>query len=162
MHPVKKQLNDLIEYFTHCAEMAQFRRHIDQRMFLFGIEIGRRRPLTSYERQAYLKTFWTALTLLVVDETYQKSRGDEDALKKAFAEATDNWLQNSRVIARWIEAEQKHHGLPVPSKQWKMDSETRRLLVSHLERISAEWPEALPYHEIQSLLDRLEHPLDRA
>jgi hypothetical protein len=162
MHPVKRHLNDLIEYFTLHAEAAQYRRQIDQRMFLLGIEIGRRRPLMPYERQAYLKTYFTALTLLVVDEATAKSRADEDAFKQAFAAATENWLQHSPVIGKWLETERKRCRLPDPSAPWRMDAQTRKLLVTYLEGVAADWPEILAPDEIDAFIERLEHPLDRA
>jgi len=162
MHPVKQQLDDLVEHFRQYAEKAQFRRLIDERMFLFGIEIGRRRLLKPQERLAYLKTFWLALGLLVVDESTHKTRAEEEAFKKAYAEAADDWLRNSRVIGRWMEEERKRHKLPDLRSRWLIDPETRRILVVYLEGIAAEWPEVLAHDKIDAFIDRLENPLDRA
>jgi hypothetical protein len=162
MHPVKQQLDDLIEHFRQYAEKAQFRRLIDEKMFLFGIEIGRRRVLKPQERLAYLKTFGLALGLLVVDEITHKTHADEEAFKKAFAEAADDWLRNARVIGRWLEAERQRYKLPDLRSRWQIDPATRRSLVAYLEGIAAEWPEVLAYDEIDAFIDRLENPLDRA
>jgi hypothetical protein len=162
IHPVKQQLDEMIEHFRQYAEKAQFRRHIDERMFLFGIEIGRRRLLKPQERLAYLKTFWLALGFLVVDEITQKTRAEEEAFRKAYVEAADDWLRNSHVIGRWLENERKRHKLPDFKSRWQIDPETRRILVIYLEGIADEWPEVLARDQIDAFIDRLENPLDRA
>jgi hypothetical protein len=162
MHPVRQHLDDLIEHFQRYAEKAEFRRHIDEQMFLLGIEIGQKKRLTTRERLIYLKTFWTAVTFLVAGEAIFITRTGQEAFRKAYAEAVDDWLRNSRTIGKWVESERKHHHLPELHSRWRIDAETRRILVVYLEGISADWPEILPHNEIDAFIDRLENPLDRA
>lgn len=161
MHPVKRKLNDLVLHISKCAEIEQAHRQLDERMFLFGIEIGRRKALTSYERVAYRKTFRTAQMLLMTDEAVLKTPDDAKVFKNVFMEAVCDWLRNSRVIQTWLEREMRCC-LSEESETSNLSPETRMLLLRYLELVALRWPEVLSRREIKSFMDRLEHPLDRA
>jgi hypothetical protein len=161
MHPIRRIIDDLIRFARDFAEADQTRWRLLENVFLFGIAIGQRRRLTPQERDAYIKTLITAEVLVLIED---RSIGDSPKSKAnshAITEALDNWLREEPELREVFE---KQFGCKLSefNETQKMSPIVRGILIEHLQAVAAACPGALGEDEIGSIIDRLEHPLDRA
>lgn len=161
MHSIRSIIEGLLEFTRDYVGMEEARERLMENIFLFGIAIGLRRRLTPGERRAYLETLLTAEVLVLIEERGIGHPTEWEATSMAIAEALQNWLKEEPEL-REIFEEQFNCKLGHFREKPEMSPTLRSLLTKHLQRLSEACPEGLAPNEIPGILDRLEHPLDRA
>jgi hypothetical protein len=81
--------------------------------------------------------------------------------RMAIAEALADWLKEEPEL-REIFEEQFECKLNEYTQKPEMSPTLRSLLAEHLQQLASACPKGLAQDEIPRILDRLEHPLDRA
>jgi hypothetical protein len=150
---IKPEIDSLVNIARHDAESREERRQAQKRLFIFAIEIGRRKKLTPEERSLYEKTFLTAYILSGVAE-----RGAPPSRFDQLADGSlGDWLNIEPKVKAWLE---RAMGQSFDeADQRRMSQETRQMVA---EGLSMLYGDELSEAEISSILERLEHPLDRA
>ena len=151
---LKQDIDKYLSMARQEAESREFRRKGRKRLFLFAIELGRKEKLTPLERSSYEKTYMTALILSGVAER-DIPPSDFDRVADG---SLDNWLELEPRIRAWLERA-IGHDLDEADRPRGMSPERRRAFV---ECLSMLYGDEVSKNEIESLLNRLENPLDRA
>ena len=160
MNPIRQWLNDLIATAKKKAAISQIKRELDEHLFLFAIEIGRGKRLMPDERRIYAETFRTAQIMLLMDEELTNSPPKVTPIKNIMKEPEEDWLFKEPVIKAELESRLKH---PLSDlEEAFMSPAERATLVGYLNLLASSCPDLLPPQEVESIVDRLAHPLDRA
>ncbi len=160
MNSIRKWIDDLLASAKKKATLNQFKRELDERLFLFAIEIGRGKRLMPDERHVYAKTFRTAQIMLLMDEELTNSPPKVTPIKNIMKEPEEDWLFKEPVIKAELESRLKY---PLSDlENTVMSPADRAALVGYLNLIASACPEMLTPREVESIVDRLAHPLDRA
>ena len=160
MNSIRKWIDDLLASAKKKAVLNQFKRELDERLFLFAIEIGRGKQLMPDERRVYAKTFRTAQIMLLMDEELTNSPPKVTPIKNIMKEPEEDWLFKEPVIKAELESRLKY---PLGDlENTVMSPADRAALVGYLNLIASACPEMLTPCEVESIVDRLAHPLDRA
>lgn len=136
------------------AERHENRRKAQIRLFLFAIEIGQKRKLSSEERSLYEKTYLTAQLLSGL------AHGDTPAscFDRVAARSITAWLEFEPQMRTWLERE-LGHSLDEANRPATMAPELREMVV---EGLSMLYGSEISKADVADFIDRLEHPLDRA
>ena len=160
MNPLRKWISDLLASVTKRAALNQIKRELDERLFLFAIEVGRGKRLMPAERRVYAQTFRTAQIMLLMDEELAKSPPKLRPIRNIMKEPEEEWLLKEPVIKAELESRLKH---PLSDlEDASMSPSDRATIVGYLNMIAMTCPELLSVQELESIVDRLDHPLDRA
>ena len=160
MNSIRKWIDDLLASAKKKATLNQFKRELDERLFVFAIEIGRGKRLMPAERRVYAKTFRTAQIMLLMDEELTNSPPKVTPIKNIMKEPEEDWLFKEPVIKAELESRLKY---PLGDlENTVMSPADRAALVGYLNLIASACPEMLTPREVESIVDRLAHPLDRA
>ena len=160
MNSIRKWIDDLLASAKKKATLNQFKRELDERLFVFAIEIGRGKRLMPDERRVYAKTFRTAQIMLLMDEELTNSPPKVTPIKNIMKEPEEDWLFKEPVIKAELESRLKY---PLDDlENTVMSPSDRAALVGYLNLIASACPEMLTPREVESIVDRLAHPLDRA
>jgi hypothetical protein len=159
MNPVRKWIDTVLTIAREQAECNELNREILERLFLFGIELGQRKRLTPKERAFYLKTVATAEAFMAISVTCPQS--EEICIDQMIEDCVDDWSRFQPGLKRLLERLMKcslDHLNPGPAiwpraKDWFADQ---------LKAAARHYPQYLSAREIPEILERLEHPLDRA
>jgi hypothetical protein len=151
---LKPEFELFIDIARQQAEKHESRRKADMRLFLFAIEIGQKKKLTPEERHQYEKTFLPAQLLCGV------AHGDTPptSFDRVAAGCIVDWLESEPKVRAWLERV-LGHSLDEVYRPEGMSPEGRQVVI---EGLSMLYGEKLSKEEAASLLERLEHPLDRA
>ena len=160
MNPIRQWIDDLLASAKKKATLNQIKRELDERLFLFAIEIGRGKRLMPDERHVYAKTFRTAQIMLLMDEELTNSPPKVTPIKNIMKEPEEDWLFKEPVIKAELESRLKY---PLSDlENTVMSPADRAALVGYLNLIASACPEMLTPREVESIVDRLAHPLVRA
>jgi len=160
VNSIRKWIDDLLASAKKKATLNQFKRELDERLFVFAIEIGRGKRLMPDERRVYAKTFRTAQIMLLMDEELTNSPPKVTPIKNIMKEPEEDWLFKEPVIKAELESRLKY---PLDDlENTVMSPSDRAALVGYLNLIASACPEMLTPREAESIVDRLAHPLDRA
>ena len=160
MNPIRQSIDDLLAGAKEKAAMAQMKRELDEQLFLFAIEVGRGKRLMSHERRVYAKTFRTAQVMLMLKEDVVSRPPKEKPIKNIMKQPEEEWLLKEPVIKAELESRLKY---PLSDlEDFIICPADRAAIVRYLRRMAAESPSVLSLEEVESIMDRLDHPLDRA
>jgi hypothetical protein len=160
MNPFRKWLETELSLVRRRAEQEQRSRIFLESLFLLGIEIGRGRELAPGEKLALLRTFPTAQALAALHQFLEE--GDPiPAWRRAYAQAVGNWSGREAMVRANLEV-WFGGSLDEVAKPRPLCRKMRGTLKSQLQRLAAACGEQLDDTEVEAILDRLEHPLDRA
>jgi hypothetical protein len=161
MNPIRQWIESILRISRDQAEYSEFTQKIQERLFIFAIEIGRRRRLTPQERAEYEKTLGTAEVLLAVTERSASSLAALIPMDRITEDCVGDWIKHEPHLKGLLEKllGRSFKELDVPPGMWP---EMREMMANQLKLISRHYPDELPETEITAILDRLDHPLDRA
>ena len=161
MNEVREWIEMIISLSRDQAEYGEFHRKVQEQLFIFAIEIGRRKRLTPAERAYYEKTLATAEVLLGITERSISNLAERIPYDRIMDDCVVDWIGHEPALKRLLERllGRNFADLNVPSGMWP---EMRELFSNQIRAISRAFPDQLPESEIGAILDRLEHPLDRA
>ncbi len=160
MNPFRKWINDLLASVTKRAALNQIKRQLDERLFLFAIEVGRGKRLMPDQRRVYAKTFRTAQIMLLLEDELICRPPKMKPIRNIMKEPEEEWLLKEPVIKAELECRLKHPLTDLEDPT--MSPADRATLVGYLRMIAQTCPELLSVEELKSIVDRLDHPLDRA
>ena len=160
MNPIRQWIDDLLACAKKKAAINQIKRDLDERLFLFAIEIGRGKRLMPDERHVYAKTFRTAQIMLLMDEELTNSPPKVTPIKNIMKEPEEDWLFKEPVIKAELESRLKHRLSDLEDAV--LSPEERAAIIRYLNMVAAACPSVLSIDELESIVDRLDHPLDRA
>jgi hypothetical protein len=156
MNPIRQWIDDLLA----SAALAQIKRQLDERLFLFAIEVGVGRKLTPEQRRVYAQTFRTAQIMFLMEEDLTVNPPEIVPIRKIMLEPQEEWLLKEPVIKAELESRLKY---PLSDlEDSSMSSADRAAIIGYLQIIADTCPGILPVEELESIMDRLDHPLDRA
>ncbi len=161
MNLIKEWINAILRIAKNNAEYSELHRKVEERIFLFGIEIGLKRKLSPEERAQYKKTLITAQTLFLVAEKEDFKIDGPNPVDHMTTQYLDDWIAEEPLVRAALEKTLGHSfdeldHLPAMSPQ------LRQITLDQLKLISLIYPDQLPEAEIHSIIERLDHPLDRA
>jgi hypothetical protein len=161
MNPIREWIEGVLRIAREQAEYGEFERRIQQQLFLFAIEIGRKKRLTPMERERYAKSLLTAEALLAVANMCPKSRSQLLFNEQMVDECVINWDKHEPGLKKILERVMggRFCALDVPVGMWP---EIRDMFACQFEALSRAYPDQVPPSELPAILDRLKHPLDRA
>jgi hypothetical protein len=161
MNPLTEWIETIVRINRENAEDIEFYRKVQDRFFIFGIEIGLKRTLSLKERLLYEKTLLTARFFLSFREKSLSLGGRSMPLEQITDECLDDWLGKEPKVKALLE---KLMGQSLESLNLSqgLSPDLLDLITDQLKWISSLYPDEFPEEEIDSFLDRLEHPLDRA
>ena len=161
MNPIRKWIESLFRISRDQAEYGEFHRKVQERLFILAIEIGRRKRLTPEQCARYEKTQATAEVLLAITEKSVSSLAALIPYDQIMDDCVGDWIEQEPKLKRLLERllGRSLQELDVPPGMWP---EMRDMIAGQLKVISRVYPDQLPESEITAILDRLEHPLDRA
>jgi hypothetical protein len=159
MNPVREWIDTVLRIAREQAQTNQLNRKVLERLFLFGIEIGRGTRLTLEERARLARTVATAEAFMAVLETCPEKY--TDCLKQITEDCISDWPKFQPGLRRMLERSTEfnlEHVDPGPAI-WPG---IREWFANQLESVAHHYPQYLSKSEIPDILDRLDHPLDRA
>ena len=161
MNEIREWIDMIISLSRDQAEYGEFHRKVQEQLFIFAIEIGRRKRLTPAERAYYEKTLATAEVLLGITERSISNLAERIPYDRIMDDCVVDWIGHEPALKKLLERllGRNFADLNVPSGMWP---EMRELFSNQIRAISRAFPDQLPESEIRAILDRLEHPLDRA
>jgi hypothetical protein len=160
MNFIREWIEDILAIATRRAAVNQLKRNLDERLFLFAIEIGRRQRLTPNQRPIFAKTFRTAQVLMLMEDDLVQKPPKSIPIKNIIKRPEEEWLIKEPVIRAELEERLKHSLDDIEDSIFS--AADRRAIVRYLEIMSTRCPELLSAKEIESIMDRFDHPLDRA
>jgi len=161
MNPIKEWIESIAHISRENAEHSEFHQKVQERLFIFAIEIGRRKRLTPRERQLYEKTLATAQVLIGVTEKSVSNLAASIPFDRIADECLEKWIEKEPKLKSTLE-KMLGHRFEELDEPPGMLPETRKMIAEQLKLLSRLFPDQLSATEIGSILDRLEHPLDRA
>ncbi len=161
MSPGKEWLETILRIMRVNAQEREIYRKVQNRLFTFGIEIGLKRRLTEKERVLYERTRLTIKVLLTVAEQSLLRADASFPVDQILDSCLEDWLCFEPGLRTSLER-MLGHGFDECAQATAMLPELRQLLIRQLKYFSSLCPDGLSDAEIESILDRLEHPLDRA
>jgi hypothetical protein len=156
----RRTLDALLSLSQELAESRELQRKVMERLFLLGISIGQRRMLTPEESIAYGRTVVTARQLTLMEDLSQGTGEYDEHNRRNMANAVMDWLRAEPELRKSLE-EELDCDLSAPSPAGLLDQETRDEVARMLHAIAETTPEALRKEEIHSIVEKLDHPLDR-
>ena len=162
MNLIKEWINAILRIAKNNAEYSELHRKVQERIFLFGIEIGLKRKLSPQERAQYKKTLITAQTLFLFAEKDDAKLAGPNPVDHLTAQyLLHDWIAEEPSVRALLEKE-LGHSFDELDHMPAMSPQLRQMTLDQLKLISLLYPDQLPEEEIASILDRLDHPLDRA
>jgi hypothetical protein len=161
MNLIKDWINAILRIAKNNAEYSELHRKVQERIFLFGIEIGLKRKLNTQERAQYRKTLITAQTLFLVAEKEDPKMDGPNPIDHLTAQYLHDWVAEEPSVRASLEKILGHSFSELDHTP-AMSPQLRQMTLDQLKLISLLYPDQLPEGEIVSILDRLDHPLDRA
>ena len=153
MNP-QEDIDGLVDIVRFEAECREERLKAQKRLFIFSVEIGRGKKLTPHQKSMYEKTFLTALILSGV-----AGRGSPPSSFDQIADGSlEDWLDLEPRVKAWLERA-LGHSLAETEEPPQMSPEIRQMIA---EKLVALYGNEFSEAQIAELVDRLEHPLDRA
>jgi hypothetical protein len=161
MNPIREWIETMLRISRDQAEYGEFDRKIQRLLFLFAIEIGRGKRLTVKERDRYAKSMLTAEAFLAITERYSQDPQQRASSERLMSDCVANWQKHEPQLRRILERliGSRFQAFDVPVGMWP---EMRDMIAGQLVALARAYPEHVPPSEIPALLDRLNHPLDRA
>ena len=158
---IRQWIETVIHISQDQAHYAEFHRRVQERIFLFAIEIGRKAKLTPKERVQYEKTLATVEVLFAINEKSASHPGPPFPIGQIVDECVGNWIENEPRLKASLE---KLLGRSFQELEQapRLSPAMRKLIYGELRAISVVCPDQLSEKEIDSILERLENPLDRA
>lgn len=160
MSSFRQWLASQMELSLMRAEARQIRRYFMENLFLLGIEIGQKRRLSAAERATYQKTFSTAEALIAIGK-YTGSVKFEQEFRNKVDRIVGDWLHGEPVLKanlEWI--------LRMPLEEFNQSGtiplDLRMTLKKEMKELAASCGESLTDEEVETILQKLEKPLDRA
>lgn len=148
----------LIQRLLENAEAERVRRNMTERLFLFGIEIGQGKPLTSQEKLRYAKTFSTARYAMGAEEKVADDAPQRPAVEATINQTLDDWLKRQpelkKTLEEWFGEEIDDNPAPVTPEEYQ---EMKTMLRDTAIRSGLEMSD----DEIDQLLQKLLYPFDR-
>lgn len=160
MNPIRQWIDELLSSARKRAALAQIKRQLDERLFLFAIEVGFGRKITPEQRRVYAQTFRTAQVMLLLEEELMSNPPEIIPIKNILKDPEEEWLLKEPVIKAELESRLKQplSDLDDPG----MSPADRAAILGYLQLIAETCPGMLSIEELESIVDRLDHPLDRA
>jgi hypothetical protein len=160
MNPIRQWIDELLATVTKRAVINQIKRQLDEKLFIFAIEIGRGKRLMPDQRRVFAKTFRTAQIMLLLDEELTNRPPKMKPIRNIMKEPEEEWLLKEPVIKAELESRLKY---PLTEFDEAVISRAERTaIIRYLCRISKMRPGLLSINELRSIVERLDHPLDRA
>jgi hypothetical protein len=160
VNPIRQWIDDLLACAKKKAAIIQMKRELDEHLYLFAIEIGRGKKLMPDERRVYAKTFRTAQVMLSLKEEMANSPPKLKPIKNIMKEPAEEWLLKEPVVKAELESRLKHRLSDLEDAV--LPPEDRAAIIRYLNMVAAACPSVLSIQELESIVDRLDHPLDRA
>ena len=151
---LNEDIDGLINIVRDEAECREERLKAQKRLFIFAVEIGRGKKLTPHQQNWYEKTFLTALVLSGV----ARRESPPSSFDQLADGSLGDWLDLEPRVKAWLERA-LGHSLAEAEQPPPMSPEIRQMIA---EKLAALYGDELSEAEIVKLVDRLEHPLDRA
>jgi hypothetical protein len=150
----KEDIDSLVSLIRFEEESRVERLKAQKRLFIFAVEIGRGKKLIPHQRSLYENTFLTALLLSGV-----AGKGNPNSSFDKVADGSvGDWLDLEPKVKAWLERV-TGHSLAEVERSSPMPPEIRQLIADKLTEL---YGNELSQAEIADVVDRLEHPLDRA
>jgi hypothetical protein len=160
MNPIRQWIDDLLASARKRAAVGQIKRQLDERLFLFAIEVGFGRKLTPEQRRVYAKTFRTAQIMLLMEDDLAAHPPEIVPIQRIMLEPHEEWVLKEPVIKAELESRLKY---PLSElEDFSMSPTDRAAVIGYLQLIAETCPGVLTIEELESIVDRLDHPLDRA
>jgi hypothetical protein len=161
MSRIREWIDTIVRISRDQAEYGEFHRKVQDRLFIFAIEIGRRKRLTPDERALYEKTLATAEVLLAITEKSVSNLAERIPYDPIMDDCVADWLAHEPALRRLLERVLGHSfaELDMPAGMWPG---MRELIADQIRAVARVYPDELSESEVETILDRLEHPLDRA
>ena len=160
MSPIRDWIESILRIAREQAEFGEFDRHLQRSLFLFAIEIGKGRRLTSQERESYAKTMITAEAFLAMTE---KHADDAHRLchERILSDCVSDWQRHEPRLRRFLEEMlgKRFRAFDVPIGMWP---ELQDILEAQIRTLARAYPEEVPARELPKIIARLNYPLDRA
>jgi len=160
VNPIRQWIDDLLACAKKKAAIIQMKRELDEHLYLFAIEIGRGKKLLPDERRVYARTFRSAQVMLLLKEEMANNPPKLKPIKNIMKEPAEEWLLKEPVIKAELESRQKHRLSDLEDAV--LPPEERAAIIRYLNMVAAACPSVLSIDELESIVDRLDHPLDRA
>jgi hypothetical protein len=161
MNPIRDWVETILRLAREQAEFNEFDRRVQRLLFLFAIEIGRGRKLTPAERELYAKSMLTAEAFLAVMERHPPHSYHRISQEQILNECVSDWQTHEPKLRRLLERMMGMHFQALDSPVCMLP-EMRDMFESQFRAISNAFPDQLPPSELRIILERLDHPLDRA
>jgi hypothetical protein len=161
MNRIREWIDTIVRISRDQAEYGEFHRKVHDRLFIFAIEIGRKKRLTPDERALYEKTLATAEVLLGITEKSVSNLAERIPYDGIMDDCVADWIRHEPALKRLLERVlgRSFADLDMPAGMWPG---MRELIADQIRAVARAYPNELPESEVESILDRLEHPLDRA
>jgi hypothetical protein len=157
MNPIRNWIETILRVSREQAECNELNRKILQRVFIFGIEIGRGKRLTPKERVRLEKTLITAEAFMAIAEKCPPDK----SVDRIIDDCVVDWPKHQPKLKKLLERVMEH-SLDEVDPGPAIWPEIREWIAGQFLAVSRAYPEQLPASEIPAILDRLDHPLDRA
>lgn len=159
MNPVREWIDTVLRIAREQAETNQLNLKILERLFLFGIEIGQGRRLTPDERARLSRTVATAEAFMATLEICPAKYAA--CLDLIADDCVSDWSRFQPALRRMLEnsSEFQFDHLDGGPAIWPG---VREWFARQLDEMARQYPQYLSRREIPAILDRLDHPLDRA
>ncbi len=157
MNPIHDWIEAILRISREQAECNELNRKILQRVFIFGIEIGRGKRLTPRERARLEKTLATAEAFMAIAEKCPPNRSVDRIIDDCVAD----WPKHQPKLKKLLERLMGHR-LDEVNPGPAVWPEIREWIAGQFRAVSRAYPDQFPPSEIPAILDRLDHPLDRA
>jgi hypothetical protein len=103
MNEVREWIEMIISLSRDQAEYGEFHRKVQEQLFIFAIEIGRRKRLTPAERAYYEKTLATAEVLLGITERSISNLAERIPYDRIMDDCVVDWIGHEPALKRLLE-----------------------------------------------------------
>jgi len=110
MNEVREWIEMIISLSRDQAEYGEFHRKVQEQLFIFAIEIGRRKRLTPAERAYYEKTLATAEVLLGITERSISNLAERIPYDRIMDDCVVDWIGHEPALKRLLERLPSHPG----------------------------------------------------
>jgi hypothetical protein len=160
MNLIRQSIRDIVAIAQRRAVVAELKGKLDERLFLFGVGIGRGKKLTRDQRRLFANTFRTARIMLVMEDDLAKRPPVMIPIKNILKEPEEAWLIKEPIIRAELQG-RLHRSLD-EIKDSAISTTDRFAIIGYLDAIASERPDLLSPDEVDLILDWLDDPLDPA
>jgi hypothetical protein len=158
MNPVRDWIDTVLTVAREQAEYNELNRKILEQLFLFAIELGRKKRLTAKERAFYAKTVATAEAFVAI--SINRRPHEDICIDQMMEDCIGDWTRFQPGLKKLLERLLKC-GLDDLNPGPALWPGIRDWFAGQLKSVARHYPQYLSPDEIPAILDRLEHPLDR-